>query len=335
MMALTRRLSFAPQPARAFRDRRNIPGGETRARREFALLRDRFGVADERNGLWRLRFIPEWLDAKQLPSDSQVVDETPSAADLARDAPMFSPVFAEFQTRGRGRRGRRWLSVPAGAILFAVRVPAPKSPLGLPLAVGVAALRALQCDGGDGEVSGDGKESNDGEVSGGQKSTPVPNLKLKWPNDILDGRGRKVAGVLAEMFGASVVVGVGANILMTSRLRAALRRPVAGLLPDDDLRSPQFRNLRAKALAESVCKAADDFARDGAEKFLPQALATHFAAPGESVSFHASDGEVCGGEFVGFGPKGELLLRRNGTTESHISGEFADPNPSCQSGTVS
>jgi BirA family biotin operon repressor/biotin-[acetyl-CoA-carboxylase] ligase len=44
-----------------------------------------------------------------------------------------------------------------------------------------------------------------GEVSGVRAS-------LKWPNDLLAGDGRKLAGILAESSGTAVVVGVGLNV---------------------------------------------------------------------------------------------------------------------------
>jgi BirA family biotin operon repressor/biotin-[acetyl-CoA-carboxylase] ligase len=39
---------------------------------------------------------------------------------------------------------------------------------------------------------------------------------LKWPNDLLAGDGRKLAGILAETSGTAVVVGVGLNVSTTA-----------------------------------------------------------------------------------------------------------------------
>ncbi|MGZ4508923.1 MAG: biotin--[acetyl-CoA-carboxylase] ligase, partial [Blastococcus sp.] len=39
---------------------------------------------------------------------------------------------------------------------------------------------------------------------------------LKWPNDLLAGDGRKLAGILAESTGTAVVVGVGLNVSTTA-----------------------------------------------------------------------------------------------------------------------
>ena len=40
-------------------------------------------------------------------------------------------------------------------------------------------------------------------------------MSLKWPNDLLAGDGRKLAGILAESSGTAVVVGVGLNVTTT------------------------------------------------------------------------------------------------------------------------
>jgi BirA family biotin operon repressor/biotin-[acetyl-CoA-carboxylase] ligase len=48
-----------------------------------------------------------------------------------------------------------------------------------------------------------------GEVTGVRAS-------LKWPNDLLAGDGRKLAGILAESSGTAVVVGVGLNVSTTA-----------------------------------------------------------------------------------------------------------------------
>ena len=274
---------------------------EARIRRRLALLRGRYGVAEERGGQWRLRFSPEWMDAAQLPRGSLIAEEVSSALDVARETAAGVPVFCEMQTRGRGRRGRRWLSIPAGAILFAVRVPIPKSPLGLPLAVGVGILRALE------SVATDATGSD---------------LKLKWPNDILDSEGRKVGGVLVEGLGDSAAVGAGVNLLMTPELRAAVGRPVAGMVAE--LGGAQHRNVRARAVAERVAEAAAEFGRGGVKSFLDEALSRHVAVMGGEVSFRAGDGRLRRGEFAGFGEQGELLLRGKNGTEPHISGEFAE-----------
>jgi BirA family biotin operon repressor/biotin-[acetyl-CoA-carboxylase] ligase len=105
-------------------------------------------------------------------------------------------VVADLQTAGRGRRGRTWIS-PAGAnLLFSVawRPNVARRLTGL---VGVAAALAVR----------------DSCAS----FLPDVDLAIRWPNDVVDPTGRKVAGLLVEtaLEGGELreaVVGIGINV---------------------------------------------------------------------------------------------------------------------------
>jgi BirA family biotin operon repressor/biotin-[acetyl-CoA-carboxylase] ligase len=127
-----------------------------------------------------------------------VVDEiTSTNAELARvatdDTPEGLVLVAEHQAAGRGRLDRTWTSPPRAGLTvsFLLRPDVPAARRGwLPLLTGVALAEAVA------------------EVTG-----VLPSLK--WPNDLLAGDGRKLAGILAESSGTSVVVGVGLNVSTT------------------------------------------------------------------------------------------------------------------------
>jgi BirA family transcriptional regulator, biotin operon repressor / biotin---[acetyl-CoA-carboxylase] ligase len=122
------------------------------------------------------------------------------AAEAARaGAPEGLVVVAEQQVAGRGRRDRQWLSpARAGLTLTVLLRPGnpdaerdwPAAPPGtfgwLPLLAGVALAGAVT------------------RVAGVEAA-------LKWPNDLLVG-DRKCAGILAEMAGDAIVVGIGLNV---------------------------------------------------------------------------------------------------------------------------
>lgn len=114
------------------------------------------------------------------------------ALDLARaGAGEGVVVVAGSQTAGRGRRGRSWDAGPGSSLLMSVLLrPAPSLPLGRShLAVAAVALAARHaCSSVGGFVPG-----------------------LKWPNDLVVGDA-KLAGVLAEVAGGAVVVGLGLNV---------------------------------------------------------------------------------------------------------------------------
>jgi BirA family biotin operon repressor/biotin-[acetyl-CoA-carboxylase] ligase len=113
------------------------------------------------------------------------------ASDLTREgAGQGLVVIADHQTAGRGRLDRRWEAPAGSALLLSVVVDPMDLPLGrwhlLTAAVGLAARDAAAA------------------VGAGWP-------QLKWPNDLLVG-DRKLAGILAEAVGDSVVIGVGCNV---------------------------------------------------------------------------------------------------------------------------
>ncbi len=101
---------------------------------------------------------------------------------------------ADFQTAGRGRLDHKWLSPPGANLMMSAVLSvgglSPEAVATLPLVVGLAVVQAI-CD----LLPADGTRK----------------VALKWPNDVLIG-GRKVAGILCERNGETVIVGVGINV---------------------------------------------------------------------------------------------------------------------------
>jgi BirA family biotin operon repressor/biotin-[acetyl-CoA-carboxylase] ligase len=116
------------------------------------------------------------------------------AARAAEGAVEGVVLAAEHQVAGRGRLDRVWTSPPRAGLTvsFLLRPDVPAARRGwVTLLVGVALAESV------------------GEVTGVRAS-------LKWPNDLLAGDGRKLAGILAESSGTAVVVGVGLNVSTTA-----------------------------------------------------------------------------------------------------------------------
>lgn len=101
---------------------------------------------------------------------------------------------ADFQTAGRGRLDHKWQSPPGANLMMSAVLSAgglsPESVATLPLVVGLAVVQAIR---------------------GLLPAAEAPKVALKWPNDVLIG-GRKVAGILCERNGETVIVGVGINV---------------------------------------------------------------------------------------------------------------------------
>src|SRR2546426_12034913 len=100
-----------------------------------------------------------------------------SAEKLARDGVKEGVVvFAESQTKGRGRLGRKWMSPLRKGLWFSVLLRPrlhPQAVTQLTIASATALVRAIH--------------SQTGLAA-----------EIKWPNDIVI-HGRKVAGILTEM----------------------------------------------------------------------------------------------------------------------------------------
>ncbi len=169
------------------------------------------------------------------------VEVTRSTNDDARalaeaGAPGGTLVVAGEQTAGRGRLGRTWYSPPghnlyASLLLRPATAPAD-TPL-LALAAGLGVAEAL-------------------------------DLRVKWPNDVVDPADRKVAGLLAEaeISGGTVrfvILGMGINVNQPSfppdlpqasslaRIRGAPLDPLdvlAAVVPAVEARVAQVRDHR-------------------------------------------------------------------------------------------
>src|SRR5258708_23628411 len=100
-------------------------------------------------------------------------------------------IGAKEQGRGRGRRGRAWVS-PAGNLHATLMLTDPAPPAAAPQLGFVAGL-AL----------------HDAAVAAAPALTS--RLALKWPNDLLCA-GRKIAGILIEGEGDPVMVAVGIGV---------------------------------------------------------------------------------------------------------------------------
>src|SRR2546430_1863435 len=158
---------------------------------------------------YRLLSAPDVLHADDLLSrlgktkiigrDIRVFERTTSTNDviekLARDGVKEGAVvFAESQTKGRGRLGRKWTSPERKGLWFSVLLrPAlhPQQITQLTVVAATALWRAIH------------------EQTGLRPG-------IKWPNDILV-RGRKTAGILTELTAEldrvkHVILGIGVDV---------------------------------------------------------------------------------------------------------------------------
>lgn len=151
---------------------------------------------------------------------------------LGGDLPEGAVAVCEEQTAGRGRLGRAWEAPAATSILCSVLLRPPAGrPAELSLLGGLAAAATVE------------------------RALARP-CAVKWPNDVLV-EARKVAGVLGELRGETVVLGIGLNVNQrAAELPAAPRTPAASLFALDGVYRP-----RAPLLADLVGELEERYAR--------------------------------------------------------------------------
>ncbi|HVT31471.1 MAG TPA: biotin--[acetyl-CoA-carboxylase] ligase, partial [Rhodanobacteraceae bacterium] len=220
-------------------------------------------------------------------------DSTSSALarDIADGAPMPRARLAEIQTRGRGRRGRRW-RMPLGggiALSFLRSFDAGMASLaGLSLVAGIAVVRAL----GDIEIAG---------------------AALKWPNDIVAG-DRKLGGILVELGGDALgpchaIVGIGINVRIGAKQGAAIDQPWTDLAACAGGNVPS-RNALAGRVLSRLAEALDAFEASGFRAFADE-YAAHDALRGRAIDVASGD-DRWQGIASGITPRGALRVRRDG-----------------------
>jgi BirA family biotin operon repressor/biotin-[acetyl-CoA-carboxylase] ligase len=198
--------------------------------------------------------------------------------------------IAEYQTAGRGRRGRRWNVPLGGGICLSAGwqfagMPAELS--ALTLAVGVVVRRVLA------------------RVAGLE-------IALKWPNDLVFD-DRKLGGILLEVAaeahgGAHVVAGIGLNVALPPALLPALSDWPRGAI---DLktalgREPPPRAVLVGALLNDVAGLFADYPQQGFAAYRSEWHAADYLR-GRAVRVDDESAPIAG-TAVGIDTDGALLV---------------------------
>ncbi|MDP2322769.1 MAG: biotin--[acetyl-CoA-carboxylase] ligase [Gammaproteobacteria bacterium] len=241
--------------------------------------------------------------------DLLVVTESTNQCLTLRPAPpagRLLAVVAEYQTGGRGRRGRRWLSPLGHGICLSVSWTfeiAPRDLASLSLVVGVAVASSVAGLGVDG-------------------------VRLKWPNDIMAAGGGKIGGILVEVAGEAggplrAVIGIGLNVRPVPGIAAALRNEggdaiAVGL---DELQGEGFleRNALVATLLNALHLSLLTFALEGRDAILETWRQYDYLA-GQSVVV-TSGKDVLRGTARGIADDGALLVETGGRIVPVVAGD--------------
>lgn len=291
---------------------------------DAALVREalvEYGVALASNGLSPLR--PQLDDDIGLTGTEQVMEILPSppihleivdqldstSSELLRRAPRRdvhgAALAAEWQTAGRGRRGRPWTAVAGGSLTFSLGWRFEQGAgflAGLSLAAGVGVIHALEKEG-------------------------LAGVNLKWPNDLIH-RHLKVGGILVELNGdalgpSTVVVGVGLNVRLPRELRRDIAQPVTDLTSVAGRGAPPIdRNRLLARLVAELAQTLGQYAKDGFAPFAAEWQHRH-AYQGKPVKLLLPDGAAVMGKVAGVDASGALVLADGPRRARFLTGEIS------------
>lgn len=234
-----------------------------------------------------------------LPQTTSTNDEASRAA--LEGHPEGLVIFAESQSAGRGRMGRRWSSPAGRGLWFSVLLRpslAPSECTQLTAASANALVRAIQ-------------------------STTGITPEIKWPNDLLI-KGKKIAGILTEMSAElehvhSVILGIGIDATQTASEFPADLRNIA-----TSLKLATGKTVSRADLAEAVLRELDrEYARILAGQFaaVAEEWGSRCSTLGKQVTIDMGARRVRG-LAEALDENGALLLRtEHGRIERIIGGE--------------
>ena len=211
--------------------------------------------------------------------------------------PEGTVVIALSQTKGRGRKGRAWISPPDQNLYLSIilRPQEPANRFGLwTLAAAIAVAHAIH------------------------QFTSLP-ARLKWPNDVMINK-RKVAGLLLEsaIHGERfkyVVMGIGVNVnLRREDLPEGVRNSATSMAEE------LGRETDRVGFLQSLLKNLEDqynVFQTGPRKKILETYCSLSETIGETVTIKGTDREWTG-KAIGITTGGELILRDQDQAERII-----------------
>ena len=212
--------------------------------------------------------------------------------------------LAEYQSAGRGRRGRQWIS-PFGCNLYLSTYwkleQGPAAAIGLSLVVGIVIAETLN------------------KLCGNK-------VKVKWPNDLYMN-DKKLAGILVELTGktgdaAHIIIGIGINIGMNKSIikkDETINQAWSALT--DEVENIE-RNELAGNIINALKKSLLIFEKQGLKPFLSRWFELDNFLE-RNVKLLIGNDIIVGVE-KGINEQGALLLQKeNGEIIPYIGGEIS------------
>ena len=245
------------------------------------------------------------LRSKKSCQDIDIVFELKSTNSyllnkLSYDITHGSVVFAEYQSEGRGRRNKKWISPIGSGICFSIGWRFEVMPISsglLSLYMGIATARALNVIG-------------------------IKNVCLKWPNDI-NVKEHKIGGILLDIRGEStgpmdVIIGIGINYELPKYM-PNIDQPFVDICSITKERLS--RNMIAAALLSNIFEILNDL-ENGNNLNLLDEWRQYDCYTGRKATLILPNEKIIG-ILKGVNDQGSLLMSVNGKLSSYRSGEVS------------
>ncbi|AFP85439.1 birA, biotin-(acetyl-CoA-carboxylase) ligase [secondary endosymbiont of Heteropsylla cubana] len=207
--------------------------------------------------------------------------------------------LAEFQTKGRGQRGRTWISPFGYNLYFSLYWHLKKSLMlrGLNLIIAIAIAELLQ---------------NIGAI----------RVRIKWPNDLYLNNS-KLAGILVETSSnaggySHAVIGVGINLTMPESVGIKISQNWINL---NETGIKIDRNMLAATLICTLRRALQEFEENGFAPFFNRWKPLDHLSDRQVILLQGK--QRIYGVARGINTKGALLLEQKGKIQAYCFGEIS------------
>lgn len=194
-------------------------------------------------------------------------------------------ISTSHQTGGHGRRGTAWKHLEQ-ALAFSFTLKPSKELTLTPLEVGCLLARFFS-----------------------------PSLLLKWPNDLINIRNEKVGGIICQLLGDTIVVGVGINLYVDPKQDFDFPYPIGGLFENKPELKENFHESLPQDIYSYILK----------HRLEPKEISEQFTKycshlnKRVKITDHAKE---FSGYFLGISTLGEAILESNGEKTNILTGSL-------------
>lgn len=219
-------------------------------------------------------------------------------------AGRFSIALADHQTAGRGRQQRSWISTPGSSLCLSLKYSFHSIPANVPALTIALGVGVVHCLAGLGQ----------------------PNVRLKWPNDLLIGDS-KLGGILTETQSRDqqdfcAIAGIGINVQAPDERYGVVQSDWAhsavGLATT--MKEAPTREQLAAAIIRALFETMVVYDESGFDYFRAHFIAADWLS-GKHVVVETPSGEI-NGRVTGIDVAGALCIETDSGPTKIVSGSI-------------